>query len=92
MEAEEMRVEPVGKDSDGNVYWYFYGSRLYKEATVKKEESQDESEVEVKNVRVKKRKKKPVAQTRSGRAIKKRRKTDSSSEESDDERYSFTYL
>ena len=28
----DMRVEPVGKDSEGNHYWYFIGSQLYRES------------------------------------------------------------
>ena len=31
-----MRVDPIGKDEDGNIYWYFYGTRLYLETPKKK--------------------------------------------------------
>ena len=28
----DLRVDPVGKDSEGNHYWYFIGSQLYRES------------------------------------------------------------
>ena len=87
LESEEMRVMPVGSDNDGFQYWYFYGTRLYREKCCPNEtlhenntESENEEVVKVKPKPRKRRGKKRKIKTKSGRTVKQRRDYDSQNE------------
>ena len=62
-----MRVDPVGTDCEGSTYWYFYGTRLYKEKKNVNVES-EKPEISVNHTR--------TAQTKSGRPIRKKARID----------------
>jgi hypothetical protein len=39
-----LRVNSIGKDEDGNIYWYFYGTNLYLETPKKKPQKKTKQE------------------------------------------------
>ena len=41
-EPDSLRIEPLGYDANGSIYWYFFGTRLYREDIPKSKKSPNE--------------------------------------------------
>eukprot|EP00111_Clytia_hemisphaerica_P006367 TCONS_00018467-protein len=93
LEAEEMRVMPVGFDEEGHQYWYFYGTRLYQEKCLNDNiadmselsESEEKPKAQLKTKKKRGKKRKFLRKTKSGRSVKPRMEFNRESSEEDEE-------
>ncbi|CAH1787491.1 unnamed protein product, partial [Owenia fusiformis] len=66
LDADTLRLDPLGTDNNGATYWYFYGTRLYREDSEIEEPDLVEEEP-IKKKKKKKKKKKSAERAKKGR-------------------------